>query len=309
MSELVELWGKPTEKEVYMIAGWRQWADAGSISSGLPLYLIDELGAEQIGESHDDSFYLFQIPGTHHFLRPEVKFDDGYRETIEKKRNEFYYASSNNKGLIIFLGDEPHMNADRYAHAFFSAVKSLNVKRVACIGGVYGAMPYDKDRQVSCTYSLPRMKKELEDYAVRFSNYDGGATIGSYFVSEAEPHDVEFLVFNAFVPHYDFAQNSSSPRGVSIENDFKAWYDLMRRFNHMFELRMDLSDLDSKSDALTQSMDDQIQELAQEMPQLPVSEYLDQVNSEFTEQSFMPLDDIWARELGDLFDDIDSDED
>jgi proteasome assembly chaperone (PAC2) family protein len=309
MSDLVELWGKPSESEVYMIAGWHQWADAGSISSGLPLYLIEELDAEQIGEIHDDSFYLFQIPGTHHFLRPEVKFDEGRREALQKKKNEIFYASTNNKGLIIFLGDEPHMNADRYAEAFFSAVKSLGVKRVVAIGGVYGAMPYDKDRQVSCTYSLPQMKKELESYAVRFSNYEGGATIGSFFVSEAEPHDIEFLVFNAFVPHYDFAQDASSPRGVSIENDFKAWYDLMRRFNHMFDLRVDLSDLDSKSDALTQSMDEQIQKLAQELPQLPVSEYMEQIDSEFTEMSFMPLDDIWEQELGDLFDDLDSDRD
>ena len=33
MDDVVELWEKPEADEVYMLAGWQQWADAGSISS------------------------------------------------------------------------------------------------------------------------------------------------------------------------------------------------------------------------------------------------------------------------------------
>ncbi len=183
-----------------------------------------------------DGFYLFQIPGTHHLLRPEVNFEDGYNKEISLPLNEFYYASLGEKGLVLFTGDEPHMNIDRYADGLFYAAKELNVRRMAVVGGVYGAMPYDRDREVSCTYSLPRMKKELEQYAVRFSNYNGGATIGSYIVDRAESHDLEMIVFNAFVPAYDFSQAVASVQGVRIEHDYKAWYELMRRFNYMFGL-------------------------------------------------------------------------
>ena len=86
------------------------------------------------------------------------------------------------KGLLIFLGDEPHLRVDHYATAFFEAARELDVKRITAVGGVYGSMPYDKDREVSCIYSLQRMKAELTNYAVKFSNYEGGATIGSYLV-------------------------------------------------------------------------------------------------------------------------------
>ncbi len=41
MNEWVKLTAKPAEEEIYMIAGWEQWADAGSVSSGLPPYLVD----------------------------------------------------------------------------------------------------------------------------------------------------------------------------------------------------------------------------------------------------------------------------
>lgn len=305
MNERVELWETPTAKEVYMIAGWRQWADAGAISSGLPEYLIDHLDARAIGRIKTDDFYLFQIPGTHHFLRPEIKLEDGYRQSLEETENAVYYAGDDEKGLVIFLGDEPHLNIERYAEAFFDVAQALNVKRIGVVGGVYGAMPYDKDRDVSCTYSMPHMKKEMETYSVRFSNYQGGATIGSYLVDHAEDRGMEFLVFYAFVPAYDFSEDPSPMQGIRLESDYRAWYELMRRFNHMFDLGVDLSELEKLSHDLDDSIAAKIDELEVEAPELQVRQYVDELSREFSETPFMPLDDIWEEELGDLFDDSD----
>ncbi len=304
MNDLVELWEKPTADEIYMIAGWHQWADAGAISSGLPQYLIEQTGARRIGTIKSDGFYLFQIPGTHHFLRPEIRLDEGYRQELRIRKNEFFYSGDDRKGLVVFLGEEPHLNAELYAAAFFHAVRELGVRRVAAIGGVYGAMPYDKDRQISCVYSLPGMKDELTEYAVKFSNYEGGTTIGTYLVDRAEQGGVEFLVFYAFVPAYEFSELSRHLQGMRIETDFKAWYDLTRRLNHMFDLGIDLSGLRRQSDELISSMDYKIDELERAMPQLEVREYVESLVRDFAEMSFMPLGEVWERELGDLFEDM-----
>jgi proteasome assembly chaperone (PAC2) family protein len=306
VKELVELWEKPAAEELNMIVGWRQWADAGSISSALPQYLIDLTEARKIGEIKPDAFYLFQIPGTHHFLRPEIDLEDGYRKSLSSSKNEIFYSGSEQKGLVIFLGDEPHLNAERYGDAFFHAVKELGVKKVAAVGGVYGPMPYDKDREISCSYSLLRMKQELDEYAVKFSNYEGGATIGSYLLDKAEKTDTEFLVLYGLVPAYDLSQLSALLQGMRIENDYKAWYDLMRRLNHLFDLGLDLSDLELKSHELSISMAEKVSQLEQDTPQLNVSEYITELTKDFVEHTFMPLDDVWARELGDLLDDLEN---
>lgn len=303
MSESVNIWEIPKAEQVYLIAGWEQWADAGSVSSGLPQYLINQLRARKIGEIRADGYYLFQIPGTHHLLRPQVKFEDGYSKTIKPRVNSFYYTGNAQKGLVIFIGEEPHMDIDRYAAAFFGAAKQLSVQRIVAVGGVYGAMPYEKDREVSCTYSMRHMKDELRKYAVRFSNYEGGATIGSYLVNQAEQAAMEMLVFNAFVPAYDFSQAGLPLQGLRIEDDYRAWYELMQRLTHMFRLDLDLSDLDRQSEALVTSMREKLAELATKMPQLNVHEYLDSLASDYKENSFEPLDELWERELGDLFDD------
>jgi predicted ATP-grasp superfamily ATP-dependent carboligase len=304
MNRAVELLEKPVAEEIYMIAGWRQWADAGTISSGLPHYLIDQTRAEKIGEIKPDGFYLYQIPGTHHLLRPEIKLEEGYRQHLKSQKNEFFYAGDEHKGLVIFLGEEPHMDIDRYVEAFFDVAEAIGVKRIAAVGGVYGAMPYDKDRAISCSYSLPRMKEELENYAVQFSNYQGGASIGSYFLDGAERRGLEYFVFYGFVPAYDLSQVSNLLQGMSVEHDFKAWYDLMRRFNYMFNLGIDLSELEEQADELTTSMQDKLYEVSRKMPQLNINQYMEQVAEDFTERPFMPLSDVWAQGLGDLFEDM-----
>jgi hypothetical protein len=141
MPEALDLWEQPKAKHVYMIAGWRQWADAGSVSSGLPEYLVQQTKARPIGKISPDGFYLFQIPGTHDLVRPVVEFDDGYPKSLEISRNEFFYTGDEERGIVIFLGDEPHLDIERYTAALLKAAKTLQVKRIIGLGGVYGELP------------------------------------------------------------------------------------------------------------------------------------------------------------------------
>ncbi len=305
MDQLVKFEQTPKEKELYMIAGWRQWADAGAISSALPPYLVNLTHATKIGEVKSDSFYLFQIPGTQALFRPEIKLEEGYTKELRAHKNEIYYSVCNGKGLLIFTGDEPQVNVERYAEIFFGIAKEFNVKRVIAVGGVYAAVPYDKDRQVSCTYSLKPMKNELERYAVRFSNYEGGVSIGSYLASKAEQMGIEYVGMYAFVPMYDLTPLVPSLQAVGIEEDYKAWNDLTRRLNHMFGLGLDLSDLEAQSGTLISSMSARIDELEKKMPQVQIKEFLKKFDADFTEMSFTPLD-VWEDGLKDLFQDTEN---
>jgi len=305
MSDLINIQEIPQADEVVMIAGWRQWADAGSISSGLPEYLIELTEARLIGEIKSDGYYLFQIPATHHLLRPIVRFEDGHQQFLESRRNEFFYAGNDNKGLVIFLGDEPHMDIDHYAQSFYEAAQQLGVKRIASVGGVYGPVPYDKDREIGCIYSLPAMKDELSEFAVRFSDYEGGASIGSYLIGQAEKENLPFLALYGFVPNYDFSQIDARGKEIRIENDYKAWYDIMRRLNRYFDLNLSLVDLELKSEQLFSAIEEQIEVLSTKSPELNIRGILAQISEQFNEQPFEPLDDVWTQGLADLFNDQD----
>jgi len=301
MNDLFDLWEEPSTAK-FVIAGWYQWADAGEVSSGLPQYLIELTEARQIGEIDPQGYYLFQFPGTHDLLRPIVTLSEGYRIALEERTNAFYVSGDEGPSFFIFIGDEPHMNVEKYSEAFLDAVEALGVERVAIVAGVNGPMPYDKDREVSCVYSLPRMKDEMENYAVRLSDYDGGATIGVYLADRAEERGMELVTLYAMVPAYDFSQASSTVQRISAEEDYKAWYDLMKRLDYMFGLDLDLSDLEGKSEELIAAWELRIDQLKRKMPGV-VGPYLEKVNADFLEQPFDPLGQAWEDALGDLFDD------
>lgn len=308
MPSIVELREKPVAEEIFLLAGWRQWADAGSVSSGLPEYLIQSSGARKIGELRPDGFYLFQIPGTHDLVRPVVRFKQGYPESLQSQRNEFYYAGDGERGVVIFLGDEPHLDIERYVDGLLTAARSLGVKRIIGFGGVYGELPYDKERMVSAIYSRRKMKDELSRYAVNLSDYQGGASIGSYICRRAGEAGIEFVGFYAMVPSYVFSGSDPDGNSIRIETDFMAWLAVMRRVKTMLKLDFDLSDLDERSARLVELMDAKIDEIDQAMPQYGVRDYLSQLAENFTENSFEPLDEIWEDQLRRLLDKFDSDE-
>jgi len=301
MNEMIELWDRPAGAK-YMIAGWRQWADAGSVSSGLPEYLIRWTRAKKIGLLKAGGFYLFQIPGTHHLLRPFVKLRDGHRESMAERRNELFYAQSEQNGILIFLGDEPHYNEERYTDAFLDMAEELAVERVVVLGGVNGPVPYDKSREFSCVYSHPKMRDELASYAIKFSDYQGGSTIGTYLAHKAEKRGVEVVVFYAMVPAYQFSGASAMAEVMSMDEDYRAWYDLMRRICYMFSFDLDLSDLRERADAIVAAWDAEIKKL-DDIAGLGVREYLDSIAVNFAERPFEPLSQAWEDALGDMFED------
>ncbi len=90
-------------------------------------------------------------------------------------------------------------------------------------------------------------------------------------------------------------------QSLRIDTDHRAWWELMRRLNYMFELDLSLSDLRSRSDELTSSMRDKLDELATAEPQLKVQDTMREISAEFNETPFLPMDDVWERELRDLF--------
>jgi hypothetical protein len=303
MSDAVDLWEQPEAEEIYMIGGWRQWADAGSISSGLPRYLARKSGARQIGTIRPDGFYLFQFPGTHDLVRPVVKFDEGYPELLHTPSNELFYAGDADRGYVFFVGDEPHLDAERYVAAFLEVARQLGVKRIVTFGGVYGELPYNKERTISSIYSLPRLRHELDNLAVNLSDYHGGASIGSYVCRRASEQDIEHVSFYAFVPTYDFSSVSEIGNSIRIENDYMAWLGVMRRVIYMLGMDFDLTDLERKSRRLIKIVDAKVDELDGMAPQLGVRDYLDNLSEEFSEVTFQPLDDVWEEEFRRLFED------
>jgi len=143
---------------------------------------------------------------------------------------------------------------------------------------------------------------------VNLSEYQGGASIGSYLCRRAADQGIEYVSFYGFVPTYDFSDATQNINGITIENDFTAWLGIMQRVTHMLKFDVDLSDLVEKSKHLKKLMDEKIDEIEKTAPELNIREYIQRLGDEFEENLFQPLEDFWEEELGRLFDKIDPDE-
>ncbi len=290
--ELFRLDDKPEAN--YMIAGWRrQWSNGGRISSRLPRYLIDKLGARKIGEMGPEVSrlcYPFQVAGTHDVYRPAAAFQDGLPSQEMRRENEYFDAGN---GLIIFLGEEPWQRIDIYAESFFQVVKELGIKQTVAVEGVNGPAPPDLERRITCTYSKPEMKEMLDRYGVQFSSYgsDGrrGPTIGMALVSMAhfQYPDVEMFRFGAMAPMYPFV--ASSNQQLNIPTDRKAFYDIMRRVNAIFDLDIDLSELRTRGEKESNDLLTTLERISSTNAE--AKQIIDQVRAEYSYTPFVrPVD-------------------
>jgi proteasome assembly chaperone (PAC2) family protein len=308
MPDELDLQSIPKAADLSMIVGWRQWADAGSVSSGLPQYLIQQTKADKIGAIRPDGFYLFQVPGTHDLVRPVVKFHDGFPELLQTPTNELYFSGNSQRGVVYLIGDEPHLDVERYTAVVLRAARQFGVRRIIGLGGVYGEVPYDKERLVSGIYSMPHLREDMVRLAVSLSDYEGGASIGSYLCKRASEQGMDYMGMYAIVPAYDFTGDEESGNSLRLENDFGAWLTVTRRLNYILKLDVSLTDLEERSKELVQVVDSKIEEVDQAAPQLGIREALNRITEEFSEVTFNPLDDVWEDELKRLMDKFDLDE-
>jgi proteasome assembly chaperone (PAC2) family protein len=297
MPDSLELWEHPKAEKMFMITGWRQWADGGSVSSGLPEYLVELLDAQEIGQIRPDGFYLFQFPGTHDLVRPVIRFNEGYPEALDVPENRIYYAETNHRGLVILIGDEPQLDMERYAQSVLELARLLKVRRIVGLGGVYGEFPFDKERSISGSYSLRTMKDEMKRLALQLTDYQGGASVGSYICRRAGEQNMEYVGLYGLVPMFDFSGATQVGHRLQIENDYMAWLAVLRRINYMLKIDIDLTDLTEKSQEEIEELQRKMEELEKLAPQLGLREYFQRISEEFTEVPFIPLDDVWEENV------------
>jgi hypothetical protein len=281
--ELLILSEKPSAR--YLIAGWRrQWSDGGDISSGLSRYLINTLGARQIGEMSPTvsrMCYPFQVSGTHDAFRPRAAFQDGLPSSPMSQNNSFYDAGN---GLILFRGDEPWYRIDLYGEAFFQAIAQLGIEQTVAVEGYNGPAPPEMERRIGCVYSKSEMKETLEKYGVQFSNYGSsgrqGPTIGMALVTLAHYQfpDVKIFRLGAMAPMYPF--NSPDNQQAGIATDHRSFYDIMRRLRAMFQLDINLSELESLGAAESRRLQETLELIGGNNAE--AKRYIDRVRADYS---------------------------
>ena len=285
--ELVNFETKPSAQ--YLIAGWRrQWSDGGGISGGLPRYLIEKTGAKKIGvlgSTVSQLCYPFQVAGTHDTFRPLAAFEDGLPSQPMHREKNFYDAGN---GLIIFRGQEPWFRIDIFAEAFFQAIKDLGITQTVAVEGVNGPVPPELERRITCVYSKAELRENLDKFGMQFSSYGSegrrGPTIAMALVTLAhfQYPDIELVRIGAMAPMFPFL--TSKNEQVGIPRDHRSYYDIMRRIKAMFDLDIDLSELQTLGDTESKDLVERLERIASSNPD--AKQLIDGARNDYTYTPF-----------------------
>jgi len=252
-SDKLNIYEKPHLNKPRMLLGFSGWMDGGEVSTATVRCLIEKLDARMFAQIESEGFYIYNFPGSMEItslFRPHTRIKDGLVESYETATNTFFYNEQNN--LILFLGKEPNLRWQEFADCIFSVCSEFGVKMLYFIGSVAGLVPHTREPRLFCSVSDAKLKETFQHYGVKFTNYEGPASIVTYLTANASERDLSMASFIATIPAYVQGNNPKCIEAVT------------RRLVGILELEMELDDLRDDSD----DFEKKLNEVVQEQPEL-----------------------------------------
>lgn len=246
------LHAQPRMERARLVLGLSGWMDGGDVSTGTVQYLTAKLDADLLAEIQPESFYIYSFPGSMEItalFRPHTKIADGLIVEYEPPRNTFHVDEPNR--LILFQGREPNLRWTEYAECVFDVVEAFDVQRVYFIGSVAGVAPHTREPRLYSSVSDEAMKAELEPFGVRFSSYEGPASVATYLTRLAARRGVPMATLVAEIPAYVQGQNPKCIEAVT------------RRLAAMLDLPIHLDDLRAAGEAFETKLNEAVPKRAE----------------------------------------------
>jgi len=180
------------------VIGMSGWGDAGNVSTLCVTYLIEKLGATEVGEIASGRFYDY------HKKRPLVSIEKGVIKDYDPPRNQFYYwkAKAGNPSILILRGVEPHIDWPSYAENVIDAAEKMGICRVYMVGAYVGNVPHTVEPSISISSRSEPLLKELSGLGLEATNYSGPTGIYSEIIERSHKRGIAAVSIWGAVPPY-----------------------------------------------------------------------------------------------------------
>jgi len=239
----LKIHARPQLQQARMVLGFSGGMDGGDVSTGTIDWLVRSLGAELLAEIEPEPFYIYNFPGSMEvsaLFRPHVHIENGRVTQLAFPRNFFHHVPA--EELILFSGKEPNLRWSDFADCIFAVAEQFHVRRIFFVGSVAGVVPHTRDPRLFCSASSDRLREELQQYGVRFSNYEGPASLITYLTVLAEQRGTELASLVAEIPAYVQGTNpiciESVVRRLAAILGIQVKLDELRTARDVFEKRL-----------------------------------------------------------------------
>jgi proteasome assembly chaperone (PAC2) family protein len=266
-----------------LLMGLSGWMDGAEVSTGVIKVLVDKLHARRVAEIDHQDFYIYNFPAAMEvasLFRPHCRIRKGIVREFMFPDNAFFAAE--NEDLVLFSGKEPNMNWVEYADCIFALCHKLHIQSIHFIGSVAGLVPHTRDPMLFCSVSDAQMKPRFETIGMKFSDYEGPASIITYLTTRAKEQDLELVSIVATVPAY---VQGANPKCIVAAT---------RRMAGLLGIRVDLDDLQTAADEFEKKLTD----IVQEQPEL--AENITKLEQDYDNEIFSEMGDLkhWLHQKG-----------
>jgi hypothetical protein len=187
----------PDLKHPHVFAMVRPWVDVGSVGTLTLTRLEHFLGSKELGRLVQPGKY-FDFTR----YRPTMRLVQGQRE-VTVPNSVIRYATSEDGADYLFLHlMEPHANSEEYTDSILDVIKQFGVKRYCRLGAMYDAVPHTRPLLVTGTLGDVPQIKEVPNFKIRRSTYQGPTTIMNLVSEGIEKMGVETINFMVHLPQY-----------------------------------------------------------------------------------------------------------
>ena len=243
---------RPALGESRMVLGLSGWMDGGEVSTGTIETLAAKLSVEPLADIDSEDFYILSFPGSMEvssLFRPRTKIDDGVITSYRVPSNKFFYSQA--EGLILFAGKEPNVKWTEYTDCILSVASQFGVRMIYFIGSVAGLVPHTRQPRMFCSVSSAVLKPALQQFGLRFSNYEGPASVITYLMQQCAQRDIPMASIVAEIPAYVQGRNHRCIEAA------------VRHLAGILKLQIDLDDLRALGDRLEERLNEIIKDNAE----------------------------------------------
>lgn len=198
----------PVMRNARMIIGLSGWMDSCEVSTGTIAYLVETLGAREIGRIDPGNFYILNVPGSMEItalFRPHIKIENGLVQELDMPENVLYCVEEQN--LLLFSGKEPNVGWGEFADYLLRVASECDVKEIYFAGSVGSMVPHSRDPVFWGAASNAAAHDILTEHGVSETNYEGPGSFGTYLLTRAHEIDASMATVIAGIPSYVEGRN------------------------------------------------------------------------------------------------------
>ncbi|MBW2618383.1 MAG: PAC2 family protein, partial [Deltaproteobacteria bacterium] len=195
--EEVKFLAQPKLKGTVAVLCFAGWANAGEVGTSTLTFLKEAVGPAVLAEIEADPFYDF----TAH--RPSGCVSKGRVTSLTRPSNTFYFASATEgPPTILFLGEEPHLNWDRYCQLILEVLLRFDTRLVITVGGTYDERLHTDPPLISYLAEDMVLAESVQSQGGRPGEYEGPISVHTYLYQACRQRGLPVVGLWGHAPAY-----------------------------------------------------------------------------------------------------------